>query len=908
MLRTLLSISLFIGFAAHTAVSQNTPSQRFRTTNSSLNTNVTKSSLTGSDSHEHVYHSGEKCLQHSVTEQLMESSEIYRDGVLAARAETGRIVDEIASGTRAVPPVYTIPIVFHIIHKGESVGSGTNISDAQVLSAVEALNRDYRRTGADGGIAQGAGPDTEIQFCLASVDPNGSPTSGINRINGSSVQGYASNGITTGGSGNELAVKALSNWDNRYYLNIWVVSEIGNNGADLANPNNFQGGVLGFAYLPIQNIQFLGDRDGVVALNLCVGNDPNGSQGFRLWSAGRTNRTLTHEVGHYLGLAHPFSDANPFACSDGDGIGDTPNAQQANIFNCSQTTGCSGQMIENYMDYAPETCQNRFTNGQNNVMRGTLAGARNLLVNTNNCTVSSNDFDAGISAISAPSGNLCSTTFTPTVTLTNYGSTTLTSVEIDYNVDSQTPTTFNWSGNLASGSSVTVTLNPVTTTAGNHTFTATTVSGSLNGSNNDEDNGNNSLTTNFNVGSGGSQVTLTLDLDCYGSETTWEIRNSSNQLEASGGPYTDSSPNGEQIIETFCLAEDCYDFTIFDSFNPPDGMAGAQYQGCDVNGDYEISDGSSTLVEMTAPNADFGGSATHNFCIGGGSNPGSPSCSVVLEFDGTEFQPTTGSQVIDNDGQLLNQTLADFLTDPTTGVAIPSTWYITAGEIPAPGDTNFYLTSWSWHADETVAADNWFTFGPVTMGDADGELRWKHRMWDESFRDGYRVLVGTSGLNVADFNGATVLYSVSDNDASTVGQIAMTQQSVSLSSASYANQDLYFAFHHNSLNMVGVDFDDIEVEACNQLTVGVSQTEELTMNVFPNPSNDNFTLTYALDNSEPINFDLFNTMGQRVWSSTSSGNSSGRLMIQTTDLAGGVYTLVARNEHYNSSKKLILSK
>jgi hypothetical protein len=908
MFRKLHLFTLILGLAANTTIAQNSASELFRTTQLGSSAKLSKSSLTGSSVHDHAHHNGEKCLQHSVTEQLMESSETYREGVLAAQEQTNRIIAEIESGTRAVPPVYTIPIVFHIIHKGESVGSGTNISDAQVLSAVEALNRDYRRTNADGGIALGAGPDTEIQFCLASVDPSGNPTSGINRVNGSSVSGYAANGITTGGSGNELAVKALSNWDNRYYLNIWVVTEIQNNGADLANPNFFSGGILGFAYLPIPNIQFLGDRDGVVALNLCVGNDPTGSQGFRLWSAGLTNRTLTHEVGHYLGLAHPFSDSNPSACSDGDGIGDTPNAQQANIFNCNATTNCSGQMIENYMDYAPETCQNRFTNGQNNIMRGSLAGARNLLVNTNNCTVSSNDFDAGISAISNPSENLCSTTFTPTVTLTNYGSTTLTSVEIDYYVDSQSPTTFNWSGNLASGSSVTVTLNSVTTTPGNHTFTATTVSGSLNGSNTDEDNGNNATTTNFNVGSGGTQVTLTLDLDCYGSETTWEVRNSSNQVEVSGGPYTDTSPNGEQIVETFCLSEDCYDFTIFDSFTPPDGMSGAQYQGCDVNGDYEITDGNSTLVEMTAPNADFGGSATHNFCIGGGSNPGTPSCSVVLTFDGEEFQPATGSQVTDGDGEFLNQAFADFLTDPQTGVQIPTTWYVTAGDIPAPGDTNWYITSWSYHQNTSVPADNWLTFGPVAMGDDDGEFRWKHRMWDDDFRDGYRVLVGTAGLDVADFSGADVVYSVTDNDPSTVGQTTMTQQSVSLPANLYANQDLYFAIHHNSLNMLGIDFDDIEVEACNQLTVGVAQTEDLTMNVFPNPSNENFTLTYAFEDADPINFELFNTMGQRVWSSTSSGNNSGRLNIETADLSGGIYTLVARNKRYNNSKKLILTK
>ena len=97
--------------------------------------------------------------------------------------------------------IYLVPVVVHVIHLGEAVGIGTNISVAQINSAIAALNRDFRRLPDDGGIAMGAGVDTEIQFCLK----------GINRVNGTSVSGYSSSGIT---GSNEVAVNALSVWDN----------------------------------------------------------------------------------------------------------------------------------------------------------------------------------------------------------------------------------------------------------------------------------------------------------------------------------------------------------------------------------------------------------------------------------------------------------------------------------------------------------------------------------------------------------------------------------------------------------------------------------------------------------------------------------------------------------------------
>lgn len=874
--------------------------------NIDISSTLTKPSASGSaTTNSYVDNPSEsnKCLQWNVTEDMKNRNAEYREGLLQAEAITRNIIQEIESGNRATPPIYTIPVVFHVIHKGESTGTGTNISDAQLLSAIDALNRDYRRTSADNGIGQGNGPDSEIEFCLAAFDPQGNPHSGINRVNGTGVSQYASSGITTGFSGNDEDVKALSRWDNRYYLNIWVVSEIEGNGADVSNLNNFGGGTLGYAYLPQSPITAMSAFDGVVILNCCVGNDPNGTNGYRLWSPTKLNRALTHEVGHFLGLPHTFNDNNPNTCSDGDGIADTPNAKQVSLFSCTSSGTCTNQMIENYMDYTPEQCQDQFTSGQNTVMRGNLAGVRNALVNTNNCApVSTNDYDAGVSSITTPNGTICETTFSPVVTLNNYGTTTLTSAQIQYYVDANTPTVYNWSGSLASNASVSVTLNPVTTTTGSHSFTARTVSTSLNGSNTDQDTGNDQTTSNFTVSSGGSGITLTLNLDCYGSEVTWEIRNSNNSVVASGGPYTDN-PNGEQIVEGLCLPQGCYDFNIDDVYG--DGLYGSQYTGCSIDGDYSITDGSSTLVQMSAANGDYGFGTTHNFCIGGGST-GNPSCEVLAAFEGELFiinptdEPNFNAQIIDNDQQAVATQLAN--------AGYTSNWMLGFYNVVAPGDTNWFVGSTSWHVNTSAPADNWLTFGPVTMLDDDGELRWKHRYSDNAYRDGYEVLVGTSGVDVADFSGATVLYSVGDNAGSTAGDTVWTSQSVTLPAGTYANQSLYFAFHHDALDMFLLFLDDIEVEGCSSLTVGIDETEEFNFNVFPNPSTGDFTVQFAGKRSQDFELIMLNAVGQTVWSKQIRDQALGVQTISTENLSSGIYTLIMKGDNLNDSKRLVLTK
>ena len=107
-------------------------------------------------------------------------------------------------------------------------------------------------------------------------------------------------------------------------------------------------------------------------------------------------------------------------------------------------------------------------------------------------------------------------------------------------------------------------------------------------------------------------VTFTLDTDCWGSETSWQlVDNDSGAILATGGPFG----NLENTVVNLCLGNGCYDFTIFDSFG--DGLNGAAYAGCGIDGNYTWTDGTgAVLIQMLV--ADFGASETQQFCLASG--------------------------------------------------------------------------------------------------------------------------------------------------------------------------------------------------------------------------------------------------------------------------------------------------
>jgi len=231
--------------------------------------------------------------------------------------------------------------------------------------------------------------------------------------------------------------------------------------------------------------------------------------------------------------------------------------------------------------------------------------------------------DASVQTIEHPTGTLCSATFAPSVTLRNAGGNNLTSCVINYNIDGVGNYTRNWTGLLAPNASEVVNLPSATALAGAHTFNAFTTE--PNGVT-DTDPSNDATFANFTVILGGFETNIIVSTDCWGYETAWEIHDVTSSLVASGGNTTvppgglqtaqGSNPGayGNEVTVTtkLCLAEGCYDFTIYDDWG--DGIEGSTQTGCNTDGSYSITNSASAVLASIQALA-FGNSETNNFCV-----------------------------------------------------------------------------------------------------------------------------------------------------------------------------------------------------------------------------------------------------------------------------------------------------
>lgn len=245
--------------------------------------------------------------------------------------------------------VYEIPVVVHVIHTGQAVGTALNPSDAAITAWINYISQVFQAQYAGYPGPSNGGTAFPMRFVLAKRDTACNATTGIFRVNGSSVPGYSAEGInadnTTGADENDI--KALSRFPTDRYYNIWIVTEIDN--------NNGGAGIQGYAYMASS----AGDPwDGAVcqASTVAVGNE-----------------TLPHEMGHAFNLYHTFEDDNNgTSCppntncnTQGDRVCDTdPHIQS---FGCpTGTNPCTsapfGNVTFNIMNYT--NCTDRFTVGQ----------------------------------------------------------------------------------------------------------------------------------------------------------------------------------------------------------------------------------------------------------------------------------------------------------------------------------------------------------------------------------------------------------------------------------------------------------------------------------------------------------------------------------------------------------------
>lgn len=274
--------------------------------------------------------------------------------------------------------VYTVRVVVHIIYNTAS----QNVSDSLVRSQIRVLNEAFRKRHADTGktrsIFKTRSEDVGIQFVLATEDPNGNSTNGIIRKS-TSITNFGSNANYN--KQKSSAAGGSDAWDPTRYLNIWVCNMQASNFAV----------VLGYATPPYghpswpSNAWPTDDKLSGVVIHFSIFGFRNPLAVGSLFGNSTEGRTAVHEVGHYLGLRHIWGDDDQSFnnCSLDDYIEDTPLQGPRSNFNCNpglNTCNSGSQdepdMIENYMDYSAETCQNMFTKKQIDVMRSALVKYR----------------------------------------------------------------------------------------------------------------------------------------------------------------------------------------------------------------------------------------------------------------------------------------------------------------------------------------------------------------------------------------------------------------------------------------------------------------------------------------------------------------------------------------------------
>ena len=223
----------------------------------------------------------------------------------ASEAEYKAFLKNLASSKTSSLSVrsFTIPVVFHILHQGENVGTGTNIPDDQLIEAIEQVNRDFAALGSDttqiDPLFRSSYQNSKITFALAKKDGNGNCSNGIVRHKDLNTNWSQSNLDNY-----QYSTMGAGNWNPSKYLNVYIVKNI------ISRSSVVGGGIIvGYTHLP--GTSPISAADAII---------------YRYdYLNGLQARALSHEIGHWLGLAHTFGSTNNpgFECGD-DGILDTP--------------------------------------------------------------------------------------------------------------------------------------------------------------------------------------------------------------------------------------------------------------------------------------------------------------------------------------------------------------------------------------------------------------------------------------------------------------------------------------------------------------------------------------------------------------------------------------------------------
>lgn len=281
----------------------------------------------------------------------------------AVEASTKTFLDNRGKVSRDTE--FVVPVVFHFIHHPNFPPDKLFI-----VKALAEINADFSRLNADTinlrSKFKSRAANAKIRFVLVDKDENGQPSNGYtarSSLTTFGVEPYQS--YRTWHNMKFDTCGGISPWNTNKYLNIWVCS--------LKSPKSGRTYWAGFA-TPPKNAprwgMFYRDSsiDGIVLDQSTYSNSSRSS-------------TLTHEIGHYLGLRHVSGDPPAFfdsatMCSYDDSLFDTPRVLNQNYYTCDTTlnsciepTNDFPDMLENFMDYTGDRCRNTFTKQQVSLMR-----------------------------------------------------------------------------------------------------------------------------------------------------------------------------------------------------------------------------------------------------------------------------------------------------------------------------------------------------------------------------------------------------------------------------------------------------------------------------------------------------------------------------------------------------------
>jgi hypothetical protein len=388
--------------------------------------------------------------------------------------------------------------------------------------------------------------------------------------------------------------------------------------------NFTDGSLLGYAQFPnasgLAGLNASGgaaNSDGVVANYSTFGSVNYNDGTFLLNAPYNEGRTMTHEVGHWIGLRHIWGDAN---CAS-DFCADTPTAHTAN-FGCPTIVNCSNtgnEMVQNYMDYSDDSCMNIYTQNQKDRMVVIMNNAaRRVTLKTSQKDIAiplfANDAEVKLEAsCTATSGGSCASgsQATQRVILYNRGTSTLTSASLSYNIGGGASTTYPWTGSLASNKFAVIEMPVASPVVGTINVSVVNANGVA-----DQRATNNTASIAFAPASGPpdytfNNVVFRLQGDRYGTETTWNLKNAAGTTLYSGGPYTNLTTNTTQALvasQNWTLASNqCYTFNIIDSYG--DGICctyGAGY--------YDIKNTTGSVI-VASSTGSYGAGESKSFSI-----------------------------------------------------------------------------------------------------------------------------------------------------------------------------------------------------------------------------------------------------------------------------------------------------